>query len=67
LGLAAIAEMAALVGDALRGRAQAEILRRAGSDAPPSLEGPSPGERGGAERARAITAAVEAVLADAGG
>ena len=59
LGLAAIAEVAALVGDALRGRAQAEIVTL------PSLS--APGDRSGAERARAITAAVEALLADLAG
>jgi len=65
LGLAAIAEMAALVGDALRGRAQAEIVRLGATEPPPTLSGsPAPGDRGGAERARDITAAVEALLAD---
>lgn len=68
LGLAVIAEMAALVGDALRGRAQAEILERADTGPTPSLRDPAaPGERGGAERARDITAAVAALLAEAGG
>ncbi len=68
LGLAVLAEMAALVGDALRGRAQAEILERADAGATPSLRDPAaPGERGGAERARDITAAVAALLAEAGG
>jgi hypothetical protein len=67
LGLAVIAEMAALVGDALRGRAQAEILTRSGAEPSPSWPGPAaPGERGGAERARDITVAIEALLADAG-
>jgi hypothetical protein len=67
LGLAVIAEMAALVGDALRGRAQAEILTRSGPEPSPSLPDPAaPGERGGAERARDITAGVEALLAEAG-
>jgi hypothetical protein len=59
LGLAAIAEMAALVGDALRGRAQAEVVTL--------LSLSAPGDRGGAERARDITAAVEALLADLAG
>jgi hypothetical protein len=64
LGLAAVAEMAALVGDALRGRAQAEIVAL-GAAAPPTLSSPAEsGGRGGAERAREITAAVEALLAD---
>ena len=68
LGLAVIAEMAALVGDELRGRAQAEILRRASTEHPVALEGASrPSDRGGAERARDITAAVEALLAEAAG
>ena len=60
--------MAALVGDALRGRAQAEILKLDGPRSAARLEGPAPsGERGGAERARDITTAVEAVLADVAG
>jgi hypothetical protein len=68
LGLAVVAEMAALVGDALRGRAQAEILKLDGPRSAARLEGPAPcGERSGAERARDITAAVEAVLADVAG
>jgi hypothetical protein len=67
LGLAAVAEMAALVGDALRGRAQAEIVAL-GAAAPPTLSSPAePGGPGGAERAREITAAVEALLADLAG
>jgi hypothetical protein len=62
-----IAEMAALVGDVLRGRAQAEILTRSGPEPSPSLPDPAaPGERSGAERARDITAGVEALLAEAG-
>ena len=66
LGLAVIAEMAALVGDTLRMRAQTEIVERSQTE-PTSLHGPSaPGERGGAERARDITAAVEALLAEVG-
>jgi hypothetical protein len=67
LGLAVIAEMAALVGDALRGRAQAEILTRSGAESSPSWPDPAaPGERGGAERARDITAGIEALLTEAG-
>jgi hypothetical protein len=63
-----IAEMAALVGDPLRGRAQAEVLRRAARETPPALDAPpAPGARGGAQRARDITAAVEALLADVAG
>jgi hypothetical protein len=68
LGLAAIAEMAALVGDALRGRAQAEVVRLTRKEALPGFDGrPAPGTRGGAERARDITAAVAALLADVAG
>ena len=67
LGLAAVAEMAALVGDALRGRAQAEIVAL-GAAAPSTLASPAePGGPSGVERARAITAAVEALLADLAG
>jgi hypothetical protein len=65
LGLAVIAEIAALVGDALRGRAQAAMLARAAAEATPSLPDPPAGERDGAERARAITRAVATLLADA--
>ena len=67
LGLAAIAEMAALVGDALRARAQAEIVRLGAVEAVGSPGPPAPADRGGAERARDITAAVEALLADLAG
>lgn len=68
LGLAAIAEMAALVGDALRGRAQAAILDLPPAAQPAALAGAgSPGPRGGAERARDITLAVEALLAEIAG
>jgi hypothetical protein len=68
LGLAVIAEMAALVGDALRARAQAEILRLARTERPPTLDDPSAaGGRGGDARARDIAAAVEALLEDATG
>jgi len=66
LGLAAIAEMAALVGDELRGRAQAEVLRLSAAAQPAALAG-SAASRGGAERARDITAAVEALLAEVAG
>ena len=66
LGLAVIAEIAALVGDALRGRAQAAMLARAAAEPAPSLPDlPAPGEHDGAERARAITKAIAALLADA--
>ena len=67
LGLAAIAEMAALVGDALRARSQAEIVRLGAVEAVGSPGPPAPADRGGAERARDITAAVEALLADLAG
>jgi hypothetical protein len=67
LGLATIAEMAALVGDTLRARAQAEIVRRAPTEPPRWHGSATPGDRGGAERARDITAAVEALLAEVGG
>jgi len=63
LGLAAIAEMAALVGDELRGRAQAEILSLPPAAQPAALEGATGAAmRGRAERARDIAAAVEALL-----
>ena len=65
LGLAVIAEMGALVGDALRARAQAEIVRLGTIERPPSLaDASASAERSGAERARDITAAVAALLAD---
>ncbi|PYN89729.1 MAG: hypothetical protein DMD87_04535 [Candidatus Rokuibacteriota bacterium] len=68
LGLAVLTEMAALVGDALRGRAQAAIVALGTTEPPLTLSGRSaPADRGGAERARAITAAVEALLADLAG
>jgi len=67
LGLAAIAEMAALVGDALRARAQAEIVRLGAVEAVGSPDPLARAERGGAERARDITAAVGALLADLAG
>ena len=63
LGLAAIAEMAALVGDELRGRAQAEMLGFPPAAQPAALEGTSgPATRGRAERARDIAAAVDALV-----
>jgi hypothetical protein len=63
LGLAAIAEMAALVGDELRRRAQVEILALPLDAQPAALEGaPGAATRGRAERARDITAAVDALL-----
>jgi hypothetical protein len=55
------------VGDALRSRAQAEIVRL-GATEPPPLSGAGAGaDRGGAARARDITAAVAAMLADLSG
>ena len=66
LGLAAIAEMAALVGDALRARAQAEVVKLSGSAERPGWPSSSASEeRTNAERARDITAAVGALLEDA--
>jgi hypothetical protein len=66
VGLAVIAEIAALVGDALRGRAQAAMLAHVAAEAATSLSDPPvPGEQDGAERARAITRAVAILLADA--
>jgi hypothetical protein len=63
LGLAALAEMAALVGDELRGRAQAEILALPPAVQPAALEGATgTATRGRAERARDIAAAVDALL-----
>jgi len=63
-----IAEVAALVGDALRARAQAEVVKVAHTERPPTLDVPSAaGGRGGAERARDIAAAVDALLGDAAG
>jgi len=68
LGLAVLAEMAALAGDALRARAQREVVESSGGvTLPGPSDPPAPGERGGAERARDITMAVEALLADASG
>ncbi|PYM90719.1 MAG: hypothetical protein DME04_21985 [Candidatus Rokuibacteriota bacterium] len=62
LGLAVLVEIASLVGDELRGRAQAELLRRDPDELPDAGEARA---RGGVERAREITAAVAALLADA--
>jgi hypothetical protein len=63
LGLAAIAEMAALVGDQLRERAQAEILSLPPAAQPAALTGATDTAlRGRAERARDIAAAVDALL-----
>jgi hypothetical protein len=63
LGLAAIAEMAALVGDELRGRAQAEMLGLPPAAQPAALEGKrGPAARSRAERARDIAAAVDALV-----
>src|SRR5207245_2649797 len=68
LGLAVIAEMAALVGDELRGRAQAAILGLPPAAQPGALEGSGRlGPRGGAERARDIALAVDALLAEVAG
>jgi len=68
LGLAVIAEMAALVGDELRGRAQAAILGLPPAAQPGALEGSERlGPRGGAERARDIALAVDALLAEVAG
>lgn len=65
LGLAAIAEMAALVGDELRRRAQVEILNLPLAAQPAALEGArEAATRGRAERARDIAAAVDALLAE---
>ena len=65
LGLAAIAEMAALVGDELRGRAQAEILSLPLAAQPAALEGATgAATHGRAERARDIAAAVDALLGE---
>jgi hypothetical protein len=65
LGLATIAEMAALVGDALRARAQAAMLRLPPDAQPAALAGTAAPT--GAARARDITLAVEALLAEVGG
>ena len=65
LGLAAVAEMAALVGDELRRRAQAEILALPPDAQPAALEGETEtAVRGRGERARDIAAAVDALLED---
>src|SRR5262249_8213460 len=63
LGLAAIAEMAALVGDELRGRAQAEILSLPPAAQPAALEAATgTAMRSRAERARDIAAAADTPL-----
>jgi hypothetical protein len=65
LGLAAVAEMAALVGDELRRRAQAEILALPLDVQPAALEeATGAAMRGRGERAQDIAAAVEALLED---
>lgn len=61
LALAALREIALLVGDALRARAQARILALAETEQRALLLAPPPADEGDA---RAITAAVEALLAD---
>jgi hypothetical protein len=66
LGLAVVAETAALVGDTLRSRAQAEAARLERAGRAPTLDGPfAADQRSGADRARDITAAVQALLDDA--
>jgi hypothetical protein len=68
LGLAVIAEMAALVGDELRGRAQAAILGLPPAAQPTALEDAGSGRsRGGPERARDIALAVDALLDEVAG
>src|SRR5262245_53317444 len=65
LGLAAVAEMAALVGDELRRRAQAAILALPLDAQPAALEeATGAATRGRGERARDIAAAVEALLGE---
>jgi hypothetical protein len=65
LALAAIAEMAALVGDELRGRAQAAMLTLPLAAQPAALQGATETPtRTRAERARDIAAAVDALLAE---
>jgi hypothetical protein len=65
LGLAAVAEMAALVGDELRRRAQAEILALPLDAQPAALEeATGAAARGRGERARDIAASVEALLGE---
>jgi hypothetical protein len=65
LGLAAIAEMAALVGDELRGRAQTAILNLPPAAQPAALEDATgAATRRRAERARDIAAAVDALLGE---
>jgi hypothetical protein len=66
LGLAAIAEMAALVGDELRRRAQAELLGLPAAAQRAALDGTErAGARSGPARARDIARAVEALLDEA--
>jgi hypothetical protein len=65
LGLATLAEMATLVGDALRARAQAAMLRLMPDAQEAALAGAPP--RAGAERARDIALAVDALLAEVDG
>jgi hypothetical protein len=68
LGLAVIAEMAALVGDELRGRAQAAILGLPPAAQPAALEGEGRGgSQGGPERARDIALAVDVLLDEVAG
>lgn len=68
LGLAVIAEMAALVGDELRGRAQAAMLELPAAAQPAALEGAGrSGSRGGSARARDIALAVDALLDEVAG
>lgn len=66
LGLAALAEMAGLVGDALRARAQAEILRLS-PDAQAAAVGRAAAPTVGERRARAIAGAVDALLEEVAG
>lgn len=63
VGLAALAEIAGLVGDALRARAQARVAALPVADQEALLAAPPP--PAGAQEARVITAAVEALLEDA--
>jgi hypothetical protein len=65
LGVATIAEIAALVGDALRGRAQAAMLSLPPEAQEAALAGAASGA--GATRARDIILAVDALLAEVGG
>ena len=66
LGLAVVAETAALVGDALRSRAQGEVAKLERAGHAPALARPfSADQRSGADRARDITAAVQALRDEA--